>query len=263
MRYQVLGPVRVVRQGREFLANARKIELLLAVFITRANEVVSVGQLIAELWGEDPPRRANAALHVYVSQLRKLLANSEKAGTGIMTRPPGYLLVQGTDEIDVQDFQRLVDRGRHLLEGADAHGAEQEFRAALALWRGPVFGDVQGDGPIVRGFTAWAQEAQQECLELHMEALLAAGRHRQVVGPLYQLVSQHPLRESFYRQLMLALYRSDRQADALGVFQMAQRALDTELGVQPCRTLRDLHRTILLGEQRSAEQPTDQGELIS
>ncbi|ADP82237.1 AfsR/SARP family transcriptional regulator [Pseudofrankia inefficax] len=254
MRYQVLGPIRVVSHDREFLANARKIELLLAVLVARANEVVSVGQLIAELWDEDPPRRAKAALHVYVSQLRKLLVSSRNSGAGIVTRAPGYLLVQGGDEIDVQDFQRFVGLGRHFLDRAEAHAAERELSAALSLWRGPVFGDVVGDGPIVRGFAAWAEEARHECLELHLEALLALGQHRQVVGPLYQLISQHPLRESFYWQLMLALYRSDRQADALAVFQAAQRALDTELGVQPCRALQELHRTILLGEQLTGQR---------
>jgi DNA-binding SARP family transcriptional activator len=223
-------------QHEESVISAPKVELLFATLAIRANQVVSLHQLTTEIWGDDPPRRANAALHVYISQLRKFLQPPGGPAT-IVTRAPGYLL-RTTGEQDFTAFDRLLTSGRALLaEGRHAE-AEADLTAALELWRGPALGDAQGNGPVIRGFAAWAEAAR-----------LALGAHRMVIGELYRLISEHPLREAFYRQLMLALYQADLQADALRVYQSARAVLASELGVEPCRRLRNLHQQILLGDQ--------------
>lgn len=229
------------------MISAPKVELLFATLAIRANQVVSLHQLTTEIWGDDPPRRANAALHVYISQLRKFLQPPGGPAT-IVTRAPGYLL-RTTGEEDFTAFDRLLTSGRALLaEGRHAE-AEADLAAALELWRGPALGDAQGNGPVIRGFVAWAEAARLECTELLIDARLALGAHRMVIGELYRLISEHPLREAFYRQLMLALYQADLQADALRVYQSARAVLASELGVEPCRRLRNLHQQILLGDQ--------------
>ncbi|MGW4211304.1 AfsR/SARP family transcriptional regulator [Lentzea sp. NPDC004789] len=224
------------------------MELLFAALAIRANQVVSFHQLTTEIWGDDPPRRASAALHVYISQLRKLLQPSEGGPAPIVTQAPGYLL-HTTGEQDFSTFDRLLTSGRALLAQCRHAEAETDLTAALELWRGPALGDAQGNGPIVRGFVAWAEAARLECTELQIDARLALGSHRMVIGDLYRLISEHPLREAFYRQLMLALYQADLRADALRVYRSARATLASELGVEPCLRLRRLHQQILLGDQ--------------
>ncbi|PRY34891.1 AfsR/SARP family transcriptional regulator [Umezawaea tangerina] len=230
------------------MISAPKIELLLATLLIRAGHVVGFNQLIAELWGENPPRRADAALHVYVSQLRKLLRGDHDRPSPLVTRAPGYLL-HVDEERDITRFQRRLATGRALHRHGRHAEADAELTAALDLWHGPALGDVQGNGPVIRGFAASAEEARLECLELRIDTRLAMGGHRMVVGDLYGLISEYPLRETFYRQLMLALYQTDLQADALRVFRTARTVLDEELGVSPCRSLRDLHQAILRGDR--------------
>jgi SARP family transcriptional regulator, regulator of embCAB operon len=257
MEYRILGPIRVLDEGRETYLNARKVQALLAALVIRVDQIVSVDQLITEIWHEDPPRRANASLHVYVSQVRKFLARPGSGGSGLVTRVPGYQLSLGENTLDVHEFQQRMTSGRnHLLMGR-LDQADRELSAALGLWRGRALGELSGDGPIIQGFAAWAEEARLECLELQMETRLAMGQHRQLVGPLFQLISEIPMRETFYRQLMLALYQADRQADALRVYQSARITLNDELGVEPCQALRDLQHAILVGDVRSDRELTD------
>ncbi|WP_443089356.1 AfsR/SARP family transcriptional regulator [Yinghuangia sp. ASG 101] len=233
---------------------ARKVELLLAVLLVRAGQVVSTGQLGTEIWADAPPRRATAALHVHISQLRKFLARTGRESP-IVTRSPGYLLQPGTrDEIDAHDFRNLVRQGRvHARAGRHAE-ASAALNDALALWRGPVLGELRG-GTIVDEFASWAAETRMECLEMRIESDLALGRHRELVAQLYALVAEHPLRETLQRQLMLALYRSERQADALRVYQSARAALVSDLGVEPGRALRNLHRAILQADDELELRP--------
>jgi SARP family transcriptional regulator, regulator of embCAB operon len=141
---------------------------------------------------------------VYISQLRKFLHRPGRAENPIVTRPPGYLMRQGTDELGFQLFLRLVDDGRAHLRQRRHEAAADCFERALRLWRGPVLGDIRG--PVIDGFAAWLMEVRMECLEMLTEAQLRMGRHREIVGRLYALTAEHPLREAFYRQLMLALY---------------------------------------------------------
>ncbi len=243
MRYELLGPLRVSDgRGYHFLS-APKMETTLAILLVRAERVTTKDQLVTELWGESPPPRASAALHVYISQLRKFLGSGE----AIVTRPSGYVLRLRDAEYDVDDFQRAVAHGRLLLQTGRYEEALAQFEEALRLVRGPVL-DQAPEGPVLAAFAAWAEEERLDCLELSIEARTALGRHREVIGPLNGLVTQYPLRESFYRHLMLALYRSERRADALGVYRTAQRVLQAELGVRPCQALRRLHHAILTSD---------------
>lgn len=247
VRYELLGRLRVVDGGTATHVTARKLEILLATLAGRAGQVVTTDQLITEIWGTQPPQRVNAALHVYISQLRKFLDRAGRAGSPIVTRPLGYLLQLGEDERDVDEFQRLLARGRACAQLHNHREAIGHFEAALGLWRGEALTDVR-EGPIISWYVTWLEETRLECAELLIESYLMLGRHREVVSRLYVLTAEQPLREAFYRQLMLALYRSERQADALKVYQRARSRLDEELGVEPCRSLRELHRAILLGE---------------
>ncbi|MFF2813558.1 BTAD domain-containing putative transcriptional regulator [Streptomyces sp. NPDC058000] len=248
MRYEMLGSLQIRDGAGRTCISARKTEILLAALLIRAGQVVSNDQLGGEIWGDAPPRRAVAALHVHISQLRKLLGGSGRAESRIETRSPGYLLrVESGDEVDVDEFQRLVDRGRAALGCFRYQEATRLLGEALGLWRDPVLAHYQG-GPIVGEFITWAEEARLECLELKVESELALGHHREMVALLRSLVTEHPLRETFHRQLMLALYRAHRQGDALKVYRYATEMLDCELGVGPGRALREMYQAILASD---------------
>src|SRR5919205_505512 len=237
--FGLLGPLLVSRDGAPLPLGGPKLRTLLAILLLEANKVVSADHLVDSLWGENPPETARNTLQVYVSQLRKLLS----PGT-LETAPPGYRLVVDPEAVDLLRFERLAVRGRTALAAGDAATAAQELAAALALWRGPPLADL-----------AWEQFAQAEVLrldELHLatledriEADLALGRHGALVGELERLVAENPFRERLRAQLMLALYRAGRQADALAVYQRTRRTLVDELGIEPSETLQKLERAIL------------------
>ncbi len=249
VRYEILGPLRVLDGDRQVHVSAPKLTVLLAVLLARARQVVAADLLVAEIWPEDPPRRATAALHVYVSQLRKLLTCPRRPQCPIITRSPGYLLAVEPEAVDLHQFEQRVAAGRrHARSGRHPQAVEQ-FTAALALWRSPALSDLR-DGPIVDAFATRLEESRLECLEMMMESGLSAGRHRELVGQLFELTLEHPMREAFYRQLMIALYRSERQADALRVYQRARGLLAEELGVEPGRPLRQIQRAILRDDDR-------------
>lgn len=249
MRYELLGRLRISHGTGHTFISTLKSEIVLAVLVIRANRVVKPNELINELWGEQPPRHAAAGLYAYVSQLRKQLNGLSGGGPDrIRTMFPGYSLSKGTDETDVDLFTARIRRGREHAQARRYDLACESFEDALSLWRGPVLDDLH-TGPIVNGFATWMMESRLECLEALMESRLRLGRHRELVGELYSLVEEHPLRESFYRSLMIALYRSNRQADALMVFQKAWRTLDDELGLAPCRELREVQEAILAADE--------------
>jgi SARP family transcriptional regulator, regulator of embCAB operon len=225
------------------------MQVLLAALLINSDLTVTVDQLTTEIWGNAAPRRAVATLQVYVSQLRKFLAHAGEPDSPIVTRPAGYFLHVGPDEVDLHTFTRLLRDGRGYARAGQHEDARAAFEAALGLYRGPALLELYG-GPIVNQFAAWLEEARLECIELLNESELALGCHREMVGNLYSLSVKHPFRETFYRQLMLALYRSERQADALKVYQAARVVLMGELGVEPCRRLRDLQRAILMADRR-------------
>jgi DNA-binding SARP family transcriptional activator len=244
LRYQILGPVRVIRPEGVLSVSAPKMACILTALLLRTNQVIAKDALISEMWGEDPPRRASAALHVHVSQLRKLLSTATKPQGPLLTHSFGYFMDVDADEVDANVVQRLIRQGRASLDRGDAAESERLYEEALGLWRGPVLGD-HCPGPIVSSFVTWIDECRLECLEGLVEAKLALGRHRAVIGLLTGLVNEYPLHEAFYGLLMRALQTSGRRADALNVYRRAWDVLDTELGLTPGSDLRALQHDLL------------------
>lgn len=252
MKYELLGPLRLIDGDTSVFISAQKVETLLAALLIRADQVVTADQLMAEIWGERLPRRATAGLHVCISELRKILARHGRGEDRVVTRSPGYLLDSGGDTIDYRTFLDLTDLGRKQMRAGCWEEAGEHFERGLALWRGPVLGDM-GVGPVVQSFAVRLNEVRMECVEMLVDAQLQLGRHRELVGLLFTLTTENPLRETFHRQLMLALYRSERQADALKVYQNARRTLIDELGLEPCASLQALHKAILRADVRALD----------
>ncbi|GAA3012273.1 hypothetical protein GCM10010519_48820 [Streptomyces lactacystinicus] len=225
------------------------MEILFAALLARAEQSVGIDELITELWGERPPLRATSALYVYVSQLRKFLIRAGCTGSVIETQHSGYMLHLGPHGLDVEAFLWLAQNGRQHVDREEHEQAVAEFKRALGMWHGPALGNLR-DGPIVNGFATWIQEHRLECIEIMMQSNLALGRHREIIGQLYSLTVDQPFRETFYRQLMIALYRSERRADALNVYRAARETLRRDLGIDPGSALRTLHQEILTADDR-------------
>jgi predicted ATPase/DNA-binding SARP family transcriptional activator len=239
MQFRILGPLEVAEGDCQVsLAGAQRA--LLALLLLSANEVVSADRLTEELWGERVPGSGRAALQVRVSQLRKALGGD---GGPIVTRAPGYLLRVGREELDLYRFEQLVTEA----DEAEPAEAAAKLREALGLWRGAPLDDVSHESfaqPAIRRL----DELRLEALEKRIEADLELGRHAEVIAELETLVEEHPLREHLHAQLMLALYRCGRQADALAAYQSARRALVEQLGIEPTAPLRQLEHAILRQE---------------
>ena len=246
MEFQILGPLEVRREGRPVTLGAAKQRALLAILLVRANEVVSSDRLIEELWAE-PPETAGNALQVYVGKLRKALEPGRARGTPreiLLTRAPGYILRVERDQLDTESFERLLSEGRGAREAGENPVAAETLRAALELWRGPALADFTYE-PFAQGEIARLEELRVVALEERIEADLALGHHGDLVGELEALVGEHPLRERLRGQLMLALYRSGRQADALEVYRETRTTLVEELGIEPSPALQRLEVAIL------------------
>ena len=235
---RLLGPIEAERAGAPIGLGGPKPRTLLAVLALEPGRVVSVDRLVEALWPGDPPETAAHAIQVYVSQLRKTL------GPVIATRAPGYELELTPERVDLQRFARLAQDGRAALEGGDPVAAEGALREALALWRGPALADFLYE-PFAQTEIARLEELRTVVLEERIDADLALGRHAELVSELEALVSAQPLRERPRAQLMLALYRSGRQADALAAYRSARETLVEELGIDPGPGLRELEAAIL------------------
>ena len=235
---RLLGPIEAERDGVPATLGGPKPRALLAVLALEPGRVVSVDRLVEALWPGDPPETAAHAVQVYVSQLRKAL------GPVIATRAPGYELEVAPERVDLHRFSRLTQEGRAALEGGDPAAAEGALREALALWRGPALSDFLYE-PFAQTEIARLEELRTVTLEERIEADLALGRHAELVAELEALVAAQPLRERPRAQLMLALYRSGRQADALAAYRAARETLVEELGIDPGPELRELEAAIL------------------
>jgi DNA-binding SARP family transcriptional activator len=247
MEFRILGPLDVRDNGRTVTLGGPKQRALLAVLLVNANRPVSVDRLVDALWGEHPPPTAAATVHVYVSQLRKLLGRER-----LVTRRPGYALQVAPEEIDLARFERLVIRARRAEDPAERAGL---LREALALWRGEPLGDIAYE-PFVLIEAERLEETRRSAVEERIDAELALGASGELVPELEQLVAEHPLRERLRAQLMLALYRSGRQAEALAAFQEARRSLVEELGLEPSPDLQELERQILNQDPSLQPPPT-------
>jgi DNA-binding SARP family transcriptional activator len=239
MEFRILGPLEAWHEESEVPLGGRKPRALLAVLLLHPNEVVPADRLIDELWGEDSPEDAAAALRVNVSRLRKALPQDV-----LTTRSPGYVIRIEPDALDLHEFERLVDEGRSLLARGLAADASKRLREALSLWRGPAFADFTYES-FAQTAIARLEEIRLAAVELRIDADLALGRHDELVGELEALVAEHPLRERLQRYLMTALYRSGRQAEALDAYKDARRIFVDELGIDPSPALQELERAIL------------------
>jgi DNA-binding SARP family transcriptional activator len=235
LQFGILGPLQVLDRGEPLPLGGPKQRLLLALLLLRAGEVVSSDRLIDDLWGDDPPPTATAALQVHISNLRRALDDAD----ALITRAPGYLMQPG-DALDLRRFERLLGEA----EIAETPAAAPILHRALALWRGPPLDDLAYEQGL-QAAIARLEEFRVAALERRIEVDLALGRHAALVPELEELAREHPFRETLHRQLMLALYRSNRQAEALAAFRTLRTTLADELGLEPGADLRRLEQAIL------------------
>jgi len=243
MRFAVLGPVRAGNDEENNWSDISgvKARTVLAVLLLEANTVVSADRLIEALWGKKPPGSALASLHNHVMRLRRALG--EQGDRRVRSAPRGFLIQVEPGELDLEVFTGLTDAGRQAAAEGRWEEASNRLAAALALWEGPAVSDVQGldEHPRIRALA----EARTQAMEWWLDAELWSGRHAEVIDELRSLTALHPLREGFHSQLMLALYRADRRAEALQVFEDLRSALDDSLGVEPSTSIQQLHRRML------------------
>jgi WD40 repeat protein/DNA-binding SARP family transcriptional activator len=245
--YRILGPLEVVRgDGPAIGLGGPRQRGLLALLVLRAGEVVPSERLIEDLFGEDAGEGAAGSLQTAISRLRRTLADGDSGRNGtVETRPRGYLLQAEPDDVDLFRFERLHEEGRRALAVGDARRAAEALRSALGLWRGPPLGDLAG----LDGLQTEIRRLEELRLAAGMDGVdaeLALGGATGLVPELEALVAAHPLQERLRGQLMLALYRSGRQADALEVFRQTRALLDDQLGLEPGKALQELERAILV-----------------
>jgi DNA-binding SARP family transcriptional activator len=247
VEFRVLGPLEVIIGGRAADVGPPKQRALLALLILNADRVVSADRLIDELWGESPPDGARHALQVHVSNLRKLLEPSRAPGESpelLQTRKPGYVLRLTPNQSDAQRFESLVEEGRKAQHADRPERALSFLSEALGLWRGPALTDLI-DEPFAQREADLLEELKLTATEDRLQAKLNLGHHSELVGELGALAARHPLRERISGMLMLALYRSGRQAEALQAFRRLKETLSNELGLDPSPELQGLEEGIL------------------
>ena len=241
--FRILGTLEVLSAGDPLTLGGAKQRAVLGLLLLNANRVVTTDSLVEALWPTKPPGKPLTAIQGYVSSLRKVLA-PDKAFDVIVTEPAGYRLPIELDALDLMRFETLTDRGRGALGNDKPFEAASAFTEALSLFRGVALADF--------AYKDWArveidriEELRLACLEDRIDADLALGRHAELVGELESLITQHPLRERLRGQLMLALYRSGRQAEALDAYRATRNALVEELGLEPGPDIKALHDQIL------------------
>ncbi|MFF3909734.1 BTAD domain-containing putative transcriptional regulator [Streptomyces sp. NPDC001848] len=243
--FRVLGPLRICCGGREVpLPESRQLTVL-AVLLTEVNKAVPLGRLVDAVWGDTPPVTADKQIQTCVWRVRKALVAAGARADLIETVPGGYLLRLPDGSLDTQLFEELRGRGRVRAQAGDPKGAVDDYRAALALFRGEPLAGLAGRA--LEPVAAYWAERRLALLEECFDVELALGRHRELVGELSLLVDEHPLREQLRWHLMTALYLSDRRADALAVYHAGRAALISHVGLDPCARLQELHQRIIAG----------------
>ena len=238
--FRILGPLEVRADGRAVQLGGARPRAVLAVLALHANQPVSAERLAVALWGEDAPPSAVKTIQVYVARLRKAIGDPD----ALVTTPAGYRLRVRPGELDAEHFERSVADGREALLAGHAEDAAVRLRQALELWRGPPLAEL-ASLPFAPAEIARLEEQQLAAVELHIDAELAAGRDAELVAEVQQLTREHPWRERLHAQLMLALYRSGRQADALEAYRHAREVLVEQLGIEPGPELHDVQQAIL------------------
>ena len=247
MNFRILGTFEVAVGGQPLNVGGYKQRAALAVLLLSPNRVVLTDRMIHELWGEDATPQAAGSLQAYISNLRRILepdrAPREPARI-LRSQPGGYLLEVDLDRFDAACFERLAGDGRSRLREGRPEQARESLTQALDLWRGPALADFR-DESFAAAEAARLEELRAVALEHRIEADMARGEHRAVTAELQRLVAQEPLREQLWSHLILALYRSGRQGDALAAYRDCRRTLDEELGIEPSPALRQLEHDVL------------------
>ena len=250
MQFEILGPLRITDAAGPVPLNGQRRRILLLALLAHPNAVVSTLELVDWLWPDHPPRSALTTLHAHVSGLRRTLDPDRSAwrrSGRLQTHPPGYVLRIDPDELDSMRFEQLVLAAKPVLDAGEAERAHQMLSEALGLWRGSALADC-AYVDAARSEIARLEELRLTAATLRIEASFALRRHLEMVPELTRLVAKHPLHERFYVQLMVALSRCGRRADALAVYRRARAVLARELAVGPGRALRCAEAAILAGE---------------
>ena len=246
LEFRLLGPFEVAAHGRVLEIGSAKQRALLAVLVLRLNRVVALDALAEELWRREPPPSVTKTVQSLVYRLRRAFAaaSAEAAGVRLRARGAGYVLEADRLQVDALRFEHLAARGRELALAGATDAAGRALEDALSLWRGPALADLL-DLDLARAEATRLDEARLAAVEELAEVELARPRPEKAVQLLEPHVAANPLRERAWAQLMLALYRTGRQADALRAFQRLRTFLAEELGLEPGRSLRELEQAIL------------------
>ncbi|MEV7014054.1 BTAD domain-containing putative transcriptional regulator [Streptosporangium sp. NPDC051022] len=246
MDFRVLGPLEVVTDGRSLDLGGIRQQTVLAVLLLDANRPVTISRLMEAIYGDDPPTTSRAQVQICISALRRLFA-AHGSPDLISTQSQGYAIKVGGDHVDAQCFEGLLSEARRAREARNPDEAIRHYRGALSLWRGPALEGIESR--LVQSAASRLAEhritANEDCVQLELDL----GRHRELVGELTELVEEHPLRERLRGQLMVALYRSGRQAEALQVYRLARRTMIEELGIEPNERLQQLEHAILTSDE--------------
>jgi DNA-binding SARP family transcriptional activator len=262
--FRILGPLEVVDDDRPVRLGGPKQRAVLAILLLDVNRVVPIERLVDDLYREAPPASALTQIQAQISQLRRLFGGADSP---IETRAPGYLIRLTPEQFDLRRFERSIDDAGELRSSGDLSTAVRRYREALDLWRGPALADFAGH-PFAQPAIARLEDLRLSIIEERIEVELALGRQLQVVSELEELVSEHPFRERLHGQLMLALYRSERQADALEVYRRLRRRLVDDLGIEPGPALQMTERAILTQdpslevERRPMEAPPPERSIL-
>ncbi|MER7460955.1 AfsR/SARP family transcriptional regulator [Micromonospora sp. NPDC126480] len=252
VRFRLLGPL-TVHSDRGARRPTGRVRSLLALLLLRANALVPSHQIVDEIWGTDPPRTVRTQVHGQVSLLRRLLR--DVPGVELRTLATGYLLRVDPADLDVTEFRHRGRRGRALLAAGRRQAAAEAFRAALRLHTGPPLGDV--DAPFVPAAAALLEEERFTVLTELIGLELHEGRHQQLIPTLTALVEQHPLHESMWRHLVIALHGAGRRSEAIAAFHRARALLREELGVEPGAELTSAYQTLLRADPGAGRQSGD------
>ncbi|WP_248762058.1 BTAD domain-containing putative transcriptional regulator [Pseudarthrobacter sp. SSS035] len=257
---RTLGPLEVVADGAPVIVGSGKLRIVLECLALRANSVVSTDFLAEAVWDGRPPAQPVPQLQVYVANLRRLLQPDRSKGIAaqrLASRPGGYLLTAAEDELDLLQFREHVTAGELAVQAGDLAGGTEFLRQAVELFKGAAFPDL-ADVELLRPDLDALEEARLDAHQDLIDVDLALGRHGTLVGELQQLVSRHPYRERLWASLVLALYRSDRQADALAACREARSTFVEELGIAPGTRLQELE-TLVLRQDGSLAAPAADG----
>lgn len=247
LEFTLLGPLGAHGGDRPVQLTSAKIKQVCALLLVDSPQVVDVGRIVAELWPTRPPKSAVSTVHTYLYLMRKQLAEHvEDVNKLVATVSNGYVMTVDPQAVDAYRFEQCVRDGRVLLDAGRAADASAKFDEALAMWRGSALVDVRG-GPLLDAEAIRLEGLREAALELRVQADLVQERLAEAIPELQALVRRYPLRERFHQQLVAALNRAGRRADALIAYRHTCRVLNEELGLEPSYELRRLHHLVLTG----------------